>query len=60
MSWSYIPKNFPEPAEGRVCPGDLHWLHPRRPYACTLDLITRLWARYDLDTPRLSEPNDHF
>jgi len=46
MSWSYIPKNFPEPAEGRVCPGDLHWLHPRRPYACTLDLIHETKARY--------------
>jgi hypothetical protein len=34
-------------------------VHPRRPYACTLDLITRLRARYDLDTPRLSEPDDN-
>jgi hypothetical protein len=25
---------------------------------CALDLITRLRTRYDLDTPRLSEPDD--
>lgn len=27
---------------------------------CTLDLITRLKARYDLDTPRLPDRDDSF
>ena len=62
MSWSYTPRwNFPDSLRKAACArGDLRWLHPRRPYACTLDLITRLRARYDPDTPRLSEADDNF
>jgi hypothetical protein len=60
MSWSCIPRwKFTDSCGGPRVPGGSTLVQPRRPYAaCTLDLITRLRARYDLDTPRLSEADD--
>jgi hypothetical protein len=60
MSWSNIPRWKFTDNRGRPRVPVGSTLAAPTTAARTLDLITRLRARYDLDTLRLSEPDDNF